>query len=224
MNKRSLIITALAKSVVGLLLVMALLFVSAGTLRYWQGWLFIAVLFVPMTLMGLVLLYRNPSLLRKRLEAREKESGQRRGVAVSAALFVAMFVTAGLNYRMSWWVLPDAVAISAAVVFLLGYLLYAEVMRENIWLSRTVEVQEGQQVVDTGLYGIVRHPMYSSTLILFLTAPVILASLWSLVVMLLYIPLLVKRIRDEERVLSQGLEGYKEYCRRVRFRLIPYVW
>lgn len=203
---------------------MALLFIPAGTLSYWQAWLFIGILFIPMLIVGIVLMSHNPELLRKRLDAKEKEGEQKSVVAMSSLLFVAMFVSAGLSYRFGWWILPDWLVIAAAVVFLLGYAMYAEVMRENFWLSRTVEVQDNQQVVDTGLYGIVRHPMYSATLILFLTMPIVLASPWSFVIMLLYVPIVVKRIQNEEMVLKQELGGYKEYIQRIRYRLIPFVW
>ena len=221
---KNLFVQALMKFVVGLAVVMVLLFVPAGTFSYWQAWLFIGVLFVPMLVVGVVLMSRQPELLRKRLNAKEKEGEQRRVVLMSSLLFVAMFVVAGLNRRFCWWMLPDWLAIAAAVVFLLGYAMYAEVMRENVWLSRTIGVQEHQQVVDTGLYGIVRHPMYSATLVLFLTMPLILASPWSFVLMLLYVPVLVKRIKNEEKVLQQQLVGYREYMNRVCYRLIPFVW
>ena len=221
---KKLFFQALTKFVVGLAIVMALLFIPAGTLSYWQAWLFIGILFVPMLIVGIILMSRNPELLRKRLDAKEKEGEQKSVVAMSSLLFVAMFVSAGLNYRFGGWILPDWLVIAAAVVFLLGYAMYAEVMRENVWLSRTVEVQDNQQVVDTGLYGIVRHPMYSATLILFLTMPLVLASPWSFVIMLLYVPIVVKRIHNEETVLKQELGGYKEYIQRIRYRLIPFVW
>lgn len=220
----SLFFQALSKFIMGLIAVEVLLFVPAGTIGYWQGWLFIGVLFIPMFIVGILMAIKNPDLLKKRLNSKEKEKEQKNVVAISGFMFVAMFVTAGLNIRFVWWVLPDWVVITATVVFLLGYLLYAEVMRENIWLSRTIKVQDNQQVVDTGLYGIVRHPMYAATLLLFLTIPIILASLWSLIIMLLYIPTIVKRIRYEEIVLKQNLKGYKEYMHRVKWRLIPLIW
>ena len=208
----------------GLIVVGVLLFVPAGTLDYWQGWMFVALLFVPMFIAGVVLMFRNPELLRKRLEAKEEEKEQKWVVALSGLLFIAMFVVAGLNRRYLWWVLPDWAVYSAAVLFLVGYLLYAEVLRENVWLSRTIEVQEHQKVVDTGLYGIVRHPMYAATLILFLSMPLVLASPWAFVIMLFYIPVIDKRIRNEEMVLEEGLEGYKEYKKRVRYKVVPFVW
>ena len=219
-----LFIQALGKFFLGLIVVGVLLFVPAGTLDYWQGWLFVALLFVPMFIAGVVLMFRNPELLRKRLEAKEEEKEQKWVVALSGLLFIAMFVVAGLNRRYLWWMLPDCAVYSAAVLFLVGYLLYAEVLRENVWLSRTIEVQEHQKVVDTGLYGIVRHPMYAATLILFLTMPLVLASPWAFVIMLFYIPVIDKRIRNEEMVLEEGLEGYKEYKKRVRYKVVPFVW
>ncbi len=219
-----LFIQALGKFFLGLIVVGVLLFVPAGTLDYWQGWLFVALLFVPMFIAGVVLMFRNPELLRKRLEAKEEEKEQKWVVALSGLLFIAMFVVAGLNRRYLWWMLPDWAVYSAAVLFLVGYLLYAEVLRENVWLSRTIEVQEHQKVVETGLYGIVRHPMYAATLILFLTMPLVLASPWAFVIMLFYIPVIDKRIRNEEMVLEEGLEGYKEYKKRVRYKVVPFVW
>ena len=184
MNKR-LLFQATAKFLLGLLLVALLLFLPAGTVCYWQAWLFIGVLFVPMLIMGTVLMCRNPELLRHRLDAREKEGEQKTAVILGGLLFVAVFIMAGLNFRYRWWLVPDSLVMTSAVAFLLGYLMYAEVMRENVWLSRTIEVQEHQQVVDKGLYGVVRHPMYTATLILFLTTPIILASVWSFLIMLL---------------------------------------
>ena len=219
-----LFIQALTKFLVGLLLVGLLLFLPAGTFGYWQAWLFIGILFVPMFIAGIWLMFSSPKLLRKRLSAKEEQGEQKWLVALSGLLFIAMFIVAGLNFRFGWLLMPDWMTYVAAGIFLLGYALYAEVMRENVWLSRTVEVQENQQVIDTGLYGIVRHPMYSATLILFLAMPLVLNSVWSFVLMLLYIPIIVKRIRNEEIVLERDLAGYKEYKQRVRYRLIPFVW
>ena len=219
-----LFIQALTKFLAGLLLVGVLLFVPAGTFAYWQAWLFIALLFVPMFIAGLVLMLRQPELLRKRLDAKEKQDAQKWVVALSGLMFLAMFVVAGLNHRFQWCLLPDWAVFVAAVLFLLGYALYAEVLRENVWLSRTIEVQEHQKVIDTGLYGIVRHPMYAATLLLFLAMPLVLASLWSFLIMLLYIPIIAKRIRNEEADLEQGLEGYKEYKERVKYKVIPFIW
>ena len=219
-----LLFQATAKFLLGLVLVALLLFLSAGTVCYWQAWLFIGVLFVPMLIMGIVLMCRNPELLRHRLDAREKEGEQKTAVIMGGLLFMAVFVMAGLNFRYRLWLVPDTLVMAAALVFLLGYLMYAEVMRENVWLSRTIEVQEHQQVVDKGLYGVVRHPMYTSTLVMFLTTPVILASVWSFLIMLLYFPIIVKRIRNEEKLLERELNGYLEYEQRVRWHLIPWIW
>ncbi|MBR6498991.1 MAG: isoprenylcysteine carboxylmethyltransferase family protein [Clostridia bacterium] len=221
---RKLFAQALTKFLAGLLLVGALLFVPAGTFKFWQAWLLIGILFLPMFAAGLVMLKKSPALLRKRLSAREEQGEQKAVVLASGVMFLAAFVLAGLNFRFGWIVLPAWVPWAAAAVFLTGYALYAEVLRENEYLSRTVEVQEGQKVVDTGLYGVVRHPMYLSTLILFLAMPLVLGSVISFVVMLAYIPIIVKRIKNEEQVLEKGLAGYAEYENRVRCRLIPFVW
>ena len=215
---------AMIKVSSGILLTGLLLFLPAGTFRYWQAWLLMGVLFIPMLAAGFVMLFKSPALLRKRLSAKEEQGVQRTVVALSGLLFIAAFVLAGLNRRFGWLVLPDAVSWTAALLFLLGYALYAEVLRENVYLSRTVEVQEGQTVVDTGLYGLVRHPMYMCTLLLFLSMPLILGSLYSFFLMLLYIPVIVKRIRNEEQVLEEGLKGYRDYKRRVKYRMIPYIW
>ena len=221
---KNLLIQALAKVSLGVVLVGLLLFLPAGSLRYWQGWLLMGILFVPMFVAGFVMLSKNPDLLRKRLNAKEEEKEQKTVVALSGLLFIAAFVVAGLNWRFQWCVLPDWAVWVAAVLFLLCYLLYAEVLRENTYLSRTIEVQENQKVIDTGLYGIVRHPMYMATTVLFLAMPLVLASPISFLIMLLYIPLIAKRIKNEEVVLEEGLEGYKEYKERVKYRIIPFIW
>lgn len=222
--KDSLLIQGLGKFFLGMVLLGLLLFVPAGSFGFWQGWLLMGILFVPMFAAGLVMLRKNPGLLRKRLNAKEKELEQKQVVALSGLLFLAAFVVAGLNWRFGWWVLPDWAVWVAAVLFLASYLLYAEVLRENTYLSRTIEVQENQKVIDTGLYGIVRHPMYMATTILFLAMPLVLASPISFLIMLGYIPLIAKRIRNEETVLEQGLEGYSDYKKRVRYRIIPFIW
>ena len=219
-----LMLSAGIKLLMGLVLVGLLIFLPAGTLHFFNGWLFMAVLFVPMLIAGIVMALRSPDLLRKRLNAKEKESEQKSVVALSGIMFVAAFVVAGLNYRYEWVVMPAWAVWSAAALFLLSYLLYAEVLRENAYLSRTIEVQEGQRVIDTGLYGIVRHPMYSATILLFLSIPLVLGSLPSFVIMLVYIPLIVKRIKNEETVLLDGLDGYDAYCKKVKYRLLPLVW
>ena len=215
---------ALTKFLLGVVILGVLIFLPAGSLHYWQGWLMMGVLFVPMFVAGLILMVKNPELLRKRLSAKEEEKEQKAVVALSAVMFVAAFVVAGLNWRFQWLVLPNWAVWLAAALFLFGYILYAEVLRENTYLSRTVEVQEHQEVIDTGLYGIVRHPMYMSTTILFLVMPLVLASPISFLIMLLYIPLIAKRIRNEEAVLEQGLKGYREYKQRVKYKVIPYIW
>lgn len=215
---------ALVKYVAGVLLVGVLVFLPAGTLAFLQGWLLIGILFVPMFVAGLVMMQKNPELLQKRLNAKEEQGEQREVVMLSGLMFLAAFVVAGLNFRFQWLVLPLWVSHASAVVFLLAYALYAEVLRENTYLSRTIEVQKGQKVIDTGLYGIVRHPMYMSTLLLFLSMPLVLGSIFSFVIMLLYIPLINKRMSNEERVLEAGLAGYQDYEKRVRYRVIPYVW
>ena len=220
----SLFFQALTKFVFGLLLVGLLLFLPAGTFAYWQAWLFIGILFVPMFIAGIVLIVRQPELLRKRLDAKEQQQEQKWVVALSGLMFIAVFVVAGLSHRFGWYMLPDWAVFVATVVFLAAYALYAEVMRENVWLSRTIEVQHNQQVVSTGLYGIVRHPMYAATLLLFLSMPLVLASPWSFAIMLLYIPIIALRIRNEEQVLERELKGYTEYKQRVKYKLIPFIW
>jgi len=215
---------ALTKFLMGLLLVGLLLFVPAGTFAFPQAWLFICILFVPMFFAGIWLMFKSPELLRKRLSAKEEQNEQKWVVALSGLLFIAMFVVAGLNFRFGWFLMPNWTTNVAAGVFMLGYALYAEVMRENVWLSRTVEVQQDQKVIDSGLYGIVRHPMYSATLLIFLSMPLVLNSVWSFALMLLYIPIIVKRIRNEETVLEKDLAGYTEYKLRVRYRLVPFIW
>jgi protein-S-isoprenylcysteine O-methyltransferase Ste14 len=219
-----LLISAILKFCCGVLLVGLLLFLPAGTCDYWQAWLLLGILFVPMFIAGLVMMARNPALLRSRLNAKEQEKEQKAVVLCSGLMFLAAFVGAGLCRRFGFLLFPSWVSWSGAVVFLAAYALYAEVLRENTWLSRTLEVQEGQQVVDTGMYGVVRHPMYTCTLLLFLSMPLVLGSAVSLAVMLLYIPINVKSIRNEEEVLRRDLAGYDDYTRRVRHRLIPFVW
>ena len=215
---------AIFKFLGGLLIVGLLLFLPAGAFVWRQAWLLLGILFVPMFIAGLIMMKRAPDLLRKRLDAKEEEKEQKTVIVLSGLMFLAAFIVAGLNFRFRWIVLPVWVSWAAAVLFLLAYVLYAEVLRENVWLSRTVEVQENQKVVDTGLYGIVRHPMYMTTLLLFLSMPLVLGSVISFVIMLLYIPIIAKRIRNEEQVLEGGLEGYAEYKKRIRYKVIPFVW
>ena len=215
---------AVLKFLIGLVIVAVMIFLPAWTLRYPQGWMLLGILFVPMFIAGLVMMKKNPELLRKRLNAKEEESEQKEVIALSGLMFLAAFISAGLSFRFNFLMLPFTVSIIAAVFFLLAYVLYAEVLRENTWLSRTIEVQEDQKVIDTGLYGIVRHPMYMATVLLFLAMPLVLGSVISFVIMLFYIPLIVKRIRNEEEVLKEGLPGYTEYMEKVRYRLIPFIW
>lgn len=224
MMRKRLATRALIRFVCGVLMVGTMIFWPAGSSSYWNGWLLMAVLFIPIAILGVVMVWCAPELLDKRLSNRENLEEQRYVVALSALMFVASFVVAGLNYRYGWHRLPDVVVWTAAVVFLIAYALYAEVMRENAYLSRTVEIQQGQRLVDSGLYGIVRHPMYTATVLLFLSMPLILGSILSFMIMLVYIPLIALRIVSEERLLKQGLPGYKEYTQRVKYRLIPYVW
>ncbi|MBE6696256.1 MAG: isoprenylcysteine carboxylmethyltransferase family protein [Ruminococcaceae bacterium] len=219
-----LLINAVLKFVMGLLLVSALLFLPAGTLGYMNAYLFIGLLFIPMFILGIILFLKAPALLEKRLSAKEKEKTQKGAVALSGLLFVAGFVVAGLDFRFEWSHIPDWLVIISSFVLLASYALYAEVMRENAYLSRTVEVQENQRVVDTGLYSIVRHPMYAVTLWLFISIPIVLGSWWSLLCFLPYIAVIVVRIINEERVLENGLEGYSEYKKRVKYRLLPFIW
>lgn len=221
---KELLIQAIIKFVSGILIIALLLFLPAGTIDYFNAWLLMAVLFIPMFIAGVVMMFKNPDLLRKRLNAKEKEGEQKGVIAMSGLMFVGGFVIAGLDYRFGWFTLPKWIIVLSTVMFLLGYLLFAEVLRENAYLSRTVEVQENQKVIDTGLYGIVRHPMYLATIILFLSMPLILGSLISFIVFLIYPVIIAMRIRNEEQVLAEGLEGYEEYKERVRYKVIPFLW
>ena len=221
---KDLFLQSFLKIILGVAIVGLLLFLPAGSFAYWQGWLLMGILFVPMFCAGLVMMARNPGLLRKRLNAKEEEREQKTVVKLSGLLFIAAFVIAGLNWRFGWCVLPNWAVWVSAGIFLVCYLLYTEVLRENTFLSRTIEVQENQKVIDTGLYGIVRHPMYMATTVLFLAMPLVLASPISFAVMLLYIPLIAKRIKNEESVLEEGLEGYKEYKQRVKYKVLPFIW
>lgn len=219
-----LLLQALVKFVLGLAAFFLLLFLPAGTLHYWNGWLLMGLLFVPMLLLGVFLWVKQPELLKKRLHAKEGEAAQKSVIVWSALTFMASFLSAGLDFRYQWTHVPRAAAMIAAVVFLVAYALYGEVMRENAYLSRTVEVQENQQVIDTGLYGVVRHPMYFSVLLLFFAMPLVLQSWLSLLCMLPLPMILAKRIQNEEKVLKNGLAGYGDYMQRVKFRLIPLIW
>ena len=223
MNKK-LFWQVIMKFSLGVVLVGALIFWPAGTFDYLQGRMLMGILFVPMFGAGLVMMAKNPALLQSRLSAKENAKEQSLVVKLSGLMFIAGFVCAGLDYRYGWSQLPLGVSIVGAALFLLAYLLYAEVLRENAYLSRTIEVQDGQHVVDTGLYGIVRHPMYATTVLLFLSMPLVLGSLIAVLIFLLYIPIIVKRLLHEEKFLSQELEGYGEYMKKVKYRLIPFVW
>lgn len=219
-----LLFEALIKFIFGLVLVCAMLFFSAGSLLYVNGWLFIALLFLPMLILGAVLLVKSPDLLRKRLDSKEKQKTQKGVVAFSGILFAAGFIVAGLDFRFGWSSVPAFGVIAASVVLIVSYALYAEVMRENAYLSRTVEVREGQKLVSTGLYGIVRHPMYAVTLWLFLSIPIILGSLWAFLCFVPYVFIIAVRIVNEEKLLTAELEGYGEYKNKVKYRLMPFIW
>ncbi len=215
---------AILKFVFGVVVIGILIFLPAGTFDYWNAWLFMGILFIPMFFAGIVLMIKNPKLLEKRLRAKEQQPEQSLVIKLTGLMFVMGFVIAGLNFRFQWIVLPDWALWVSAIIFLLSYLLYAEVLRENVYLSRTVEVQDGQKVIDTGLYRIVRHPMYSVTIILFLSMPLVLGSVISFAIFLTYPIIIAKRIRNEEAVLEKGLEGYAEYKKKVKYKVIPFVW
>ncbi len=215
---------AIIKFFAGVVLVGLLIFLPAGTVSYFNGWLFMGVLFVPMFIAGIVMMFKNPGLLKSRLDAKEKSKEQDLVVKLSGLMFLAGFIVAGLGYRFGWYMLPKSVSIGAAIAFLASYALYAEVMRENTYLSRTIEVQENQKVIDTGLYGIVRHPMYTATLILFLSMPLVLGSIFSFIIFLVYPFIIAKRIKHEEDFLEIELDGYREYKQKVKYRLIPFIW
>ena len=219
-----LFVSAISKFALGVILVGALIFWPAGTLAFWRGWLLMGILFIPMLAAGFVMMAKSPQLLERRLDAKEKIGTQSVIVKLAGLMFILSFVLAGLGHRLGWYTLPYGVSIAGAVLFLLAYVLYAEVLRENVYLSRTIEVQENQTVVDTGLYGIVRHPMYSATLLLFLSMPLVLGSLYALLPMLAYPALIIGRLLNEEKLLEEELPGYREYKGRVKYRLIPFIW
>ncbi len=223
MNKK-LFLKAISRYLMGVILVSILLLVPAGTLYYWNAWLFMGMLFIPMLIVGIILMFKNPMLLESRLNVKEKENEQKQVILYSGLMFLLGFVIAGLNFRFSWLVLPNIVIIISSILFLIAYSLYGEVLRENTYLSRTIRVQKNQKVIDTGLYGIVRHPMYAITIILFLTMPLILGSIISFIIFLIYPIIIVKRIKNEEDVLEKKLKGYKEYKKKVKYRLIPFIW
>ena len=223
MNK-GLFAEAIIKFTAGVVLIGLLVFLPAGTFAYWQGWLFMGILFVPMFCAGLVMLAKNPELLRSRLDAKEKQKDQDLVVKLSGLMFLAGFVVAGLGVRFDWYMLPKGVVFAAAIVFLVAYALYAEVLRENTYLSRTIQVQKNQTVVDTGLYGVVRHPMYAVTLLLFLAMPLVLGSVYAFVIFLVYPFIIAKRIKGEEAFLEKELTGYRAYKEKVKYRMIPFIW
>ena len=215
---------AIMKVLLGILIIGLLLFLPAGTINYWNGWLLIGILFVPMFIAGIVMMIKSPELLKKRLNIKEKQGEQKQVVLLSSLMFIAGFIVAGLNFRYEWIILSNVVVIIATIIFVLSYILYAEVLRENKYLSRTIEIQENQKVIDTGLYGIVRHPMYMATIFLFLSMPLILGSIYSFVIFLLYPIIIAKRIKNEEEVLERDLNGYKEYKEKVKYKVIPFIW
>ena len=219
-----LLINALTKFLCGLLMVGLLIFLPAGTLAYTNGWLLIGLLFGPMLIAGFVMFFKSPAFLAKRLDAKEKQATQKGVLALSGLMFIAGFVVAGLDFRFGWSEMPLAVTITASVLFLLAYALYAEVMRENAYLSRTIKVEEGQKVVDTGLYGVVRHPMYMATILLFLMIPIVLGSWYALVVFAFYPVIIIVRLTDEEALLTRELSGYAAYKQKVKYRIIPFIW
>lgn len=219
-----LFIQAITKIFSGMALIGLVIFVPAGTLSFFNGWVLMGILFVPMFFAGIVMMFRNPELLKKRLNAKEKQSKQKLVIILSGIMFLAGFIVAGLGVRFKWYSLPKGVAFGATAIFLLAYLLYGEVIRENAYLSRIIEVQEGQKVIDTGLYSIVRHPMYSATIFLFLSMPLVLGSIYSFLIFLAYPLIISMRIKSEEEFLEKELDGYREYKQKVKYRLIPFVW
>ena len=218
-----LFLEAIIKFVLGVVIIGLLIFGPANTINYWNGWLFMGLLFIPMFIAGIVMMIKSPQLLSKRLNAKEKENEQKQVVKLSGLMFLVGFIIAGLNYKYSWIVIPNIVVIISSIIFILSYVIYAEVLRENAFLSRTIEVQNDQKLINTSLYGIVRHPMYFATLFLFLSMPLILGSLFSFIIFLIYPFVIVKRINNEERVLDKELKEYKEYKKKVRYKLIPYI-
>ena len=215
---------ALGKILIGLIIVMLLLFVPAGTLNYFNGWLFIALLFIPMSIAGIIMFVKSPELLKRRLNGKEEENEQKIIILISGIMFLSSFIIAGLNFRFGWFRLSQTIVTIASIIFLMSYIMYGEVLRENVYLSRTVEVSENQKVVDRGLYGIVRHPMYTSTIFLFLSMPLVLDSIFSFAIMLIYPIVIIFRIKNEEKMLENELEGYTEYKEKVKYKIIPFIW
>ena len=221
---KKLFASAIVKFLSGVILIALPLFLSAGSFGYWNAWLFMGILFIPMFIGGLILMKKNPELLRKRLEVKEKQSQQKTVIALSGIMFLSGFIVAGLDNRFQWTRIPEWLVIAGAVIFLVSYGLYAEVLRENTYLSRTIEVQENQKVIDTGLYGIVRHPMYAVTILMFLSMPIVLGSWIAFIIFLTYPFIIAGRIINEEKVLEEGLDGYKEYKEKVKYRILPFIW
>ena len=219
-----LFLEAIIKFALGVVIIALLIFIPANTINYWNGWLFMGILFFPMFIAGIVMMIKSPQLLSKRLNAKEKENEQKQVILFSGLMFLSGFIIAGLNYRYSWILIPNIVVIISSVVFILSYILYAEVLRENAYLSRTIEVEKNQKVVDTGLYGIVRHPMYGATILLFLSMPLILGSIISFAIFLIYPLIIGKRIKNEEEVLERELVGYVDYKKKVKYKIIPFIW
>lgn len=223
MNKK-LFTEAILKYISGLIIVSLLLFIPAGSLKYQEAWIFLGLLFIPMFIVGIILIFKNPRLLKSRLDAKEKENTEKIVILISALMFISGFIVAGLNYRFNWHTLPKTINYLAIVIFIISYILYGIVLKENTYLARTVSVSKDQSVIDTGLYSIVRHPMYSVTIPLFLLIPLILSSPFSFLIFMIYPFLIIKRIKNEEIVLARELNGYKEYQKKVKYRLIPYIW
>lgn len=221
---KKLFFQAIGKLLLGLALVFGLLFIPAGSLQYINGWIFMGLLFIPMFIVGIILMIKNPELLKRRLNAKEKEGEQKQVVLLSGFMFLFGFVVAGLNYRFKWFELPNIVTIISSIIFIISYVLYGVVLKENAYLLRTIEVEENQKVIDTGLYGIVRHPMYAATILLFLSMPLVLGSLFSFVIFLVYPVIIAKRIKNEEIVLEKDLKGYTEYKKKVKYKIIPFIW
>lgn len=223
MNKK-LFFQAITKFLLGLVLIFALLFIPAGSLQYVNGWIFMGLLFIPMFIVGIILMIKNPELLRRRLNAKEKEGEQKQVIILSGLMFFLGFIIAGLNFRFKWFELPNIVTIISSIIFVISYALYGIVLKENAYLLRTIEVEKNQKVIDTGLYGIIRHPMYSATILLFLSMPLVLGSLFSFAIFLIYPVIIAKRIKNEEKVLEKDLKGYTEYKKKVKYKIIPFIW
>lgn len=221
---KKLFFQAITKFILGVLIIGLLLFIPANTISYWNGWLFMGLLFIPMFIAGLFMLLKSPDLLKKRLNVKEKEDEQKQVVLFSGLMFLVGFIIAGLNYRYNWIIIPNSVVVISSIIFVIAYILYAEVLRENAYLSRTIEVQDNQKVVDTGLYGVVRHPMYGATILLFLSMPLILGSIISFIIFLIYPFIIAKRIKNEEKVLEKELVGYSDYKKKVKYKVIPFIW